>query len=61
MISSLPIMSLKFKDFKLKNNLPKYILIGVAIISLVILKWLAVPVIFIIYVVLSLLFKNKIA
>ncbi|MFI5132957.1 MAG: CDP-alcohol phosphatidyltransferase family protein [Chitinophagales bacterium] len=61
MISSLPMMSLKFKDFGVKNNLPKYILIVIAIIALVTLKWISVPVIFIAYVLVSLFFKNKIS
>jgi len=61
MISSLPIMSLKFKDFSLKNNLPKYILFVFALIAVLILKWLAIPSIFIFYVLVSLFFKNKIA
>ena len=61
MISSLPIMSLKFKGLSLKNNLAKYLLLVIAVISIIALKWLAVPVIFIAYVLVSLLFKNKIA
>lgn len=61
MISSIPIISLKFKDFSLKNNLPKYILLAIAIISIIALKWLCVPVIFIAYLLVSLFFKNKIA
>jgi CDP-diacylglycerol---serine O-phosphatidyltransferase len=59
MISTLPLMALKFKDFTIKNNLPKYLLVLIAIAALVILKWLAVPVIVLAYVLLSLLFKSK--
>lgn len=59
MVSSLPMMSLKFKDFTLKNNWSKYLLAGITIITVIFLKWLAVPVIFILYVILSLAFKNK--
>ncbi|HMG68833.1 MAG TPA: CDP-alcohol phosphatidyltransferase family protein [Chitinophagaceae bacterium] len=59
MISSLPMMSFKFKDFSLKNNRAKYLLAALAIIAAISLKWLAVPVIFILYVILSLAFKNK--
>lgn len=54
-------MAMKFKDYSVKNNLPKYLLVGVAVIAALLLKWLAVPVIILAYVVLSLLFKNKIA
>jgi CDP-diacylglycerol---serine O-phosphatidyltransferase len=61
MVSRLPLMALKFKDISLKNNLPKYLLVIIAIISVIILKWLAPPVIVLGYVLISLLFKNKIA
>ncbi len=59
MVSSLPLMALKFKDFSVKNNLPKYLLLLIAVAAIIILKWLAVPVIVLAYVILSLLFKNK--
>jgi CDP-diacylglycerol---serine O-phosphatidyltransferase len=61
MVSTLPLMALKFKDFSIKNNWPKYLLVAIAIISFVILKWLAVPLTVVTYVILSLLFKNKTA
>jgi CDP-diacylglycerol---serine O-phosphatidyltransferase len=60
-VSTLPLMAMKFKDYSVKNNLPKYLLLGVAVIAILLLKWLAVPVIILAYVLLSLLFKNKIA
>jgi len=59
MVSPLPMMALKFKNFSIKGNLPQYLLIALAIISAIILQWLAVPVVFVIYVVLSLLIKQK--
>ena len=52
---------LKFKDFTLKNNLPKYILAVISIIAVLVLQWVAAPVILVAYVLVSLLFKNKIA
>jgi len=58
MVSNLPIMALKFKDFTLKNNIPKIILLAVAIIAAFIFQWLAVPIVFIVYIILSLLFKQ---
>jgi CDP-diacylglycerol---serine O-phosphatidyltransferase len=61
MVSTLPLMALKFKDFSVKNNLPKYLLVAVAIAAVLILKWLAAPVIVVAYVLISLLFKNKTA
>ena len=59
MVSNLPLMALKFKDFSIKNNLPKFILILLAIVAGVLLKWLAVPLVFVAYIILSLAFKNK--
>ena len=59
MVSTLPLMALKFKDFNLKNNLPKYVLALIALVTIVTLKWLAAPVIVFAYVLISLLFKNK--
>jgi CDP-diacylglycerol---serine O-phosphatidyltransferase len=61
MVSRIPLLSLKFKDLSVKNNLPKYILLAVAVIAAIVLKWVAIPVVFIAYVIVSLAFKNKIA
>ncbi len=59
MVSNLPLMALKFKDFSVKNNLPKIILLLAAVVCGIFLQWLAVPVVFVLYIVLSLAFKNK--
>ena len=61
MVSNLSLMALKFKDFTIQNNLPKIILLVLAVIAAIFLQWLAVPVVFILYIILSLAFKNKIA
>lgn len=58
MVSNLPILAMKFKDFTLKNNMPKVILLATGIIAVIFFKWLAVPIIFIAYIILSLAFKN---
>jgi CDP-diacylglycerol---serine O-phosphatidyltransferase len=59
MISSLPMLALKFTDYSFKNNMPKLILLAVAVIAALLLSWLAVPVVFVVYILLSLLLKNK--
>lgn len=59
MVSTLPMMAMKFKDLSLKNNLPKYILVAVAIVCAVLLHWMAVPVVFVAYVLLSLFAQKK--
>ena len=59
MISTLPMMALKFKNYSIKNNLLKYCLLLVSVALAAVLHWLAVPVIFVMYVALSLTFKPK--
>jgi len=59
MVSNIRLMSLKFKDYGLKNNLPKYLLVVISLASVFIFTWMSVPVMILAYVLLSLLFKNK--
>lgn len=59
MVSNLPLLALKFKDFSLQSNMPKIILLVAAVASALLLGWLAVPVVFILYIIVSLAFKNK--
>jgi len=59
MVSNLPLMALKFKDYSIRNNLPKLVLLGLSAIAVLLLKWLAVPVIFILYILLSLLTAKR--
>lgn len=58
MVSTLPMMALKFKNLTVKDNWPKFLLVGIAIVAGIFLGWLAVPVVFFIYVLLSLLIKQ---
>jgi CDP-diacylglycerol---serine O-phosphatidyltransferase len=60
MLSSIPFMGMKFKDYSLKNNLPKVILMAVGILGAIFLQWLAVPLTFVSYFILSVIYKNKI-
>jgi CDP-diacylglycerol---serine O-phosphatidyltransferase len=59
MVSRLPMMALKFKGTKLKKLMPFFILVIIAVITAFISGWIAVPVTFVSYVILSLLFKQK--
>jgi CDP-diacylglycerol--serine O-phosphatidyltransferase len=54
MVSNLPLMALKFKDYSVKGNWPKLILLLITLISALFFKWLTVPVVFIFYIVVSL-------
>lgn len=60
MVVDVPIMSLKFKDYSFKNNQPKFILVVLAILFLIVFKWAAIPLIYVCYVALSLLLRKKI-
>ena len=61
MVSRLPLIDLKFKNLSLKSNLSKYILVIFSVLVAAVFHWLAVPIIFIAYIILSLAFKNKTA
>lgn len=54
MVSTIPMLALKFKNLSVKENMFKYILIAGAVVAGVLLKWAAVPVVFILYIILSL-------
>ncbi len=60
MVSDIPIMGLKFKDFSIKNNQPKIILVVLAIALVLIFQWAAIPLIYLAYVALSLLLRKQI-
>ncbi|MDR3714923.1 MAG: CDP-alcohol phosphatidyltransferase family protein [Puia sp.] len=54
MVSNLPLMALKFKDYSVRSNWPKLVLLFIALISAIFFKWLAVPVVFFFYILVSL-------
>lgn len=63
MVSNLPLMALKFKDFSFAHNKGRFILVGLSAIIIIVLAvtkmiWLAWPIIFILYVLLSLFYKE---
>ncbi|MGJ7033229.1 CDP-alcohol phosphatidyltransferase family protein [Niabella hirudinis] len=60
MVSNLPIISLKFKAYTLKANMDKLLMVLIAVLAAIFFKWLAVPLVFVAYVIVSLIFKpNK--
>ncbi len=59
MTSNLPLMALKFTDYSVRGNWPKLILVGLAVLSAIFLKWLAVPAVFIFYIIVSLAAKKR--
>ncbi|TCJ14494.1 CDP-alcohol phosphatidyltransferase [Flaviaesturariibacter flavus] len=58
MVSNHSMMAMKFKDYSFRNNKLKFLLAGISLVAIILLKWLAVPVIFVIYVLLSLFNKE---
>lgn len=60
MVSNLNIISLKFKDYTLKNNFPKIILLIISILAALFLHWAAIPVVFIFYILISVVYSKKI-
>ena len=61
MISRAPMFSMKIGSRQDPQNLPRLILIIASVLSVLFLHWLAVPLIFLFYIVISLVFKNRIA
>ncbi len=55
LVSPLPLMSLKFKSLRWKENAWRFILMAFSLISVIIFKWMAVPIIWLGYIVISLL------
>lgn len=59
MVSRIKLLTLKFSSFSWSDNRPRYLLIGISIAAVLLLQWLALPLIIVLYVLLSLLFKNQ--
>jgi CDP-diacylglycerol--serine O-phosphatidyltransferase len=57
MVSTLPMMAFKFNQVSFKKLLPLLILVAIGLVSALSFGWIAVPIVFIAYVVLSLSLK----
>ena len=58
MISTLPMLALKFKNATIKSFLPFIIMAVIALLAVLFLNWLAVPITFVAYVIISLFYKT---
>lgn len=58
MVSTRPMLALKFKGVTMQKLMPFIIIAAVAIVSAFFIHWLAVPLSFLVYVILSLLHKQ---
>jgi CDP-diacylglycerol--serine O-phosphatidyltransferase len=61
MVSTLPLLNIKFRNFDIKQNWPKFAIILAGLVCAVLFQWLAVPVVFLLYIILSLITQNKAA
>ena len=59
MNAEIPLFSLKFKDFTWKNNRIKFVFIGLTVVLSILFKFIAIPMVIILYVLLSLVPKEK--
>ena len=59
MVSKLPMLALKFSNISIKKLMPFIIIIVVAVVSAFFIQWLAVPLSFLLYVLLSLFNKQS--
>lgn len=59
LVLPIPILSLKFKDFSFQHNFPRYIFITLSIIFFSFWQFIAIPIIFLTYILLSLVFIKK--
>jgi CDP-diacylglycerol--serine O-phosphatidyltransferase len=61
MISRMPMLSMKVSGKQDPQTFPRIVLILLSLLAVIFLHWLAVPVIFLFYIIISLAFKNRIA
>jgi CDP-diacylglycerol---serine O-phosphatidyltransferase len=59
MVSRLPMLALKFSNYSFKDNASRYILLIIAVLA-AFAGWIAVPVVFILYVILSIITAKKV-
>lgn len=59
--AELPLFALKFKTWDIKSNSKRYVFLVFCLVSLVLLKFLAIPLIIAIYILVSLVWKDRTA
>jgi len=57
--SNIKLFALKFKDFSFKNNAMRYIFILLSLVLLIVLHFAAIPIIILLYIILSLIQNNQ--
>ncbi len=59
LVANLPLIALKFKSYALKENIDKYSLLLISVLSLILLGIKAIPLIIASYVIISIIFSRK--
>lgn len=59
MVAPIPLMAMKFRQYGWKGNEGRYLFLVVSLVLLLLLQWTAVPLIYLSYVLLSLLFRKQ--
>lgn len=60
LVSEIPILALKFKGFSWPQNQVRYVFIGTSILLFVLLRFAAIPLVVVLQIIFSIVFKNKI-
>jgi CDP-diacylglycerol--serine O-phosphatidyltransferase len=58
MVSNIPFIAMKFSDYSFQKNILKYTLLILSLVCIITLKWLAVPVVFVLYIIFSFFSKE---
>lgn len=58
LISEVPLLSLKIKNFNVRSNIYQYLLLGISLITIFVFQIYALPIIVILYVILSIIEHN---
>lgn len=59
LVAELPLLSLKFKTFNWKENKIRFLFLGISCVLLILLYYVAIPVIILLYILLSLFFQKS--
>jgi CDP-diacylglycerol--serine O-phosphatidyltransferase len=60
LVSNIKLFALKFKDWSFKNNAMRYIFIILCVVLLTVLQFAAIPLIILVYILLSLVSQGSI-
>jgi CDP-diacylglycerol--serine O-phosphatidyltransferase len=59
LVAEIPLFALKFKNFNWSENKAQYTLILVSVVSILTLQFLAIPLIIVLYLILSLIYPSQ--